>query len=348
MASDAVIVNVANYPLSNGLLRALPGTVRDGLRVGNWLRATNADMAIEGFAWPRAVHGGEPNAAPWNKFGIEAKMQQLLQMGLNKTRKRLFFYASAHGKLINTWPAMPAVYCASHGGGLPDLFASGGWLPVFVSADIYDEYICLFDCCNEWTPDGPPPFVQPGNLQPRQTLPHALVMAACQVNQQALDTPTGGVFTDVLLEALSGSAGKPGQAAVSAADVVAYVKENVPIRAGQVKAGHVQTPVVWIDPNLHADIDKFKLFDRQPVAAVDVTALLAGRSPNDVEVLGSDLEPAGTVLARPGGAAQLPTLYPGKYVLRRQADGWRQPVRLKTTVEDDGSVVAKAEPIGAA
>lgn len=346
MACDAVIVSVADYPNSSKLLRALPGAARDRQRMCSWLQSQKDHVDIEDFAWPPAPPpAAGVKAEPWNRQGVEAKMQKLLVSGLHATRHRLLFYASAHGMSVPASPAMPAVYCASHFSTVPDLFLSSGWVPQLTAAPIYDEYLCFFDCCNEWQP-GTLPVFQPLNLPGRSNPPRVLVVAACRPGQQALDTPTGGVFTDVLLEALSGSAGAPGSASVTAADVLDYLKENVPVRAAQVKPGHVQTPVEWSDPNWQSDLSAFVLFDRATVGRVDVTALLAGHDPADVEVLGSDLEPAGAVIAQPAGGACLPELFPGKYVLRSKANGWRQAIRLKTTVADDGSVSAKAEVHG--
>ncbi|CAH0353157.1 caspase family protein [Aquabacterium sp. CECT 9606] len=346
MPTDAVIVSVADYPSGNRLLRALPGAARDSQRMQKWLQANTEGVSIRDFTWPPpppALPGAD--ALPWNRLSIEATMQQLLVSGLHKTRDRLFFYASAHGMSVPTNPAMPAVFCASHWPTTaPDLFLSSGWVPQFTGAPVYDEYLCFFDCCNEWQP-GTLPVFQPLNLPARPVPPRVLVVAACKPGQQALDTPTGGVFTDVLLEALSGSAGKPGTAQVTAADVVAYLKENVVIRAAQVKPGHVQTPVEWMDPNAHADLNAFLLFDRLPVNAADVTSLLDGRDPSNVEVLDAELEPSGTVLAAPDGVAMLPNLFAGKYVLRCATDGWKKTIRLKTTVADDGSVVSRVEAL---
>ena len=352
MPTDAVIVSVADYPRSNRLLRALPGAAWDSLRMHKWLESNANSVSINDFSWPPAppalpsTHAAsEAEVKPWNRLNIEATMQQLLASGLHKTRERLFFYASAHGLSAPASPAMPAVYCASHWSTLPDLFLASGWVPQFTAAPAYDEYLCFFDCCNEWQP-GTLPVFQPMNLPPRPALPRVLVMAACKPGQQALDTPTGGVFTDVLLEALSGSAGTPGTPQVTAADVVAYLKENVPIRADQKKPGHLQTPVEWFDPNAHVDPSQFVLFERKPVVDADVTALLAGRDPAEVDVLDAELELAGTV--QPGvsaGTAVLPSLFAGKYVLRSKADGWKQAIRLKTAVVNDGSVVSRAEAL---
>jgi hypothetical protein len=344
MPCDAVVVSVADYPMSNKLLRSLPGAARDSQRMNQWLQSQQ-DVRIQNFAWPQAPAAGAAGPPPpWNSRGVEATMHQLLLQGLHQTQDRLFFYASAHGMSVPASPAMPAVFCASHYSRFPDLFLSSGWVPQFTSASAYNEYLCFFDCCNDWQP-GTLPIFQALNLPPREDPPRVLVVAACKPGQQALDTPTGGVFTDVLLEALTGSAGAPGKTPVTAADIVAYLKEVVPLRAAQAKPGHVQTPVEWVDPNGHVDLNAFVLFQRAPVHAVDVTALLAGNNPAGVEVQSSDLEPAGMLQAGPAGQALLPPLLPGKYVLRAKAAGWKQAIRLKTTVGDDGTIVAKAEPL---
>ena len=116
MPTDAVIVSVANYPRSNHLLRALPGAAHDRLRMQNWLESSGKGVSIKNFSWPpvlpavaAATDAGDADVEPWNRLSIEATMQQLLASGLNKTRDRLFFYASAHGLSAPSSPAMPAV-----------------------------------------------------------------------------------------------------------------------------------------------------------------------------------------------------------------------------------------------
>lgn len=343
MVSDAVILSVANYPHSRGRLHDLPGATRDSRRVASWLRAGSQDVEIEGFDWPPAPPANPDPSQSWDRLSIEVKLQRLLRNGLRKTRKRLFLYASAHGMCVPASPALPAIYCASHDTSIPDLFLSGGWVPQLTAAPIFDEYLCFFDCCNDSQPGSLPSF-QPQNLRIRQSPPGVLVMAACKPTQQALDTPNGGVFTDVLLEALSGSAGTPGCATVTAADVVAYVKENVPIRAAQLKPGHVQEPVVWTDSNSHAELGAFVLFERQAQTDVDVRPLLGGRGAPDVVLHSHDLQSVGPLRDGPQGQAWLPDIFPGKYVLRSQ--GWSQQVRVKTQVADDGSVVTLVEARG--
>ena len=343
MVSDAVILSVANYPHSRGRLHDLPGATHDSRRVAGWLRAGSQGVTIEGFDWPPAPPADPDPSESWDRFRIEGTMQRLLRNGLSKTRKRLFLYASAHGMCVPASPALPAIYCASHDASIPDLFLSGGWVPQLTAAPIFDEYLCFFDCCNDSQPGSLPSF-QMQNLRVRSSPPGVLVMAACKPSQQALDTPSGGVFTDVLLEALSGSAGTPGSATVTAADVVAYVKENVPIRAAQFKPGHVQEPVVWTDANSHADLGAFVLFNREPLNGVDVQFLLGERRAAEVVLHSHDLQPVAPLRDGPQGEAWLPDIFPGKYVLRSQA--WNQQVRVKTQVAVDGSVVAVVEARG--
>jgi hypothetical protein len=172
-----------------------------------------------------------------------------------------------------------------------------------------------------------------------------LVVAACSPNQQALESGTGGVFTEVLLEALSGSAGSPGAEWVTAGAVVDYLKENVPIRANQRKPGHGQTPKEWFDSTLHADLKSFRLFQREKIISIDVSAVVGGHAPPDIEVLGFDLEPVGALSSGGGATALLQGVFPGKYVLRDRNDGWQQGVRVKTQVSDDGSVSHVVEQI---
>jgi len=347
MISDAVILSVASYPFSRGRLKDLPGATRDSRRLANWLRAGSQDVAIRGFDWPPAPPAEPDPTQSWNRFSIEAAMQQMVSNGLRKARRRLFLYASAHGMCVPASPALPAIYCASHETSIPDLFLSGGWVPQLTAAPIFDEYLCFFDCCNDSQP-GSLPSYQFQNLRIRPPPPPGvLVMAACKPAQQALETGSGGgVFTDVLLEALSGSAGSPGSATVTAADVVAYVKENVPIRAAQILSGHVQEPVIWTDSNSHAELGAFVLFDRQTITGLDVRPLLGGRSAASVVLHSHDLQSVGPLRDGPQGEALLPDIFPGKYVLRSQGPEWNQQVRVKTRVADDGSVVAVVEARG--
>lgn len=345
MSTDVVIVEVSDYPYSGGRLNKLPGTVRDGLRMRNWLRTQAPAAKIQNFSWPLAA---SPDALAWNATSVSATLESLLRDGLDEPRRRLILYASAHGRFMSSSPPIPAVFCPSHRVKFPDLLAAGDWVRNLTGAPSYDEYLCFFDCCND-PYLGPVPFLPPLNMQPRDGQPRVLAMAACEPAQQALSHgQNGGVFTDVLLEALSGSAGTSTTGAVTAADIVAYVKENVPPRAAQLRAGHVQRPIEWLDPYAHQKLDSFELFQRQAVSGVDVRALLQGHSADGTEVLAHDLSVVGALQAGADGAAVLPTLLPGKYVLRHAAGAWHQTIRVKTAVQDDGSVVALAEtPVGA-
>ena len=42
----------------------------------------------------------------------------------------------------------------------------------------------------------------------------------------------------------------------------------------------------------------------------------------------------------------MPALFPGKYVLRSKADGWKKTIRLKNVVDDKGNVAAKVSETG--
>lgn len=340
MQSDALLVSVARYPYSGNRLSPLPGTMRDRLRVSRWVSDQAPGVALSDFVW-NGQTPAQPN--PWNGSAVESVLRSLLQQSLNAPRQRLFVYATAHGRYVSTSPPIPAVYCASHQTEVPDLLPTGDWLRSLIAARCYDEYVCFFDCCNDFQV-GPMPVMPALNLPPRRDTPKVLVMAACKPGEQALGHgQNGGVFTEVLLEALSGSAGSSASNAVTAANVVDYVKENVPARADALKPGHVQTPVVWLDPEAHARLDSFELFQRAPVQGVDVAALLAAHDPAAVEVCAHDLTPLGRLQAQADGTVPLPALLPGKYLLRSTLDDWRQTLRVKTRFDDDGRRVAFAE-----
>lgn len=339
IASDALVVSIGVYPNSGGLLRPLPGATRDGARVRNWVHAHAPAMGIQEVVWPPLP--GHEQEQPWNRYRLDGSMHDFICRGLQKMRGRLFVYISGHGRSTVQEPAMPAFYCAQHCRSLPDLFAPAGWIRLLTVAPIYREYLFFFDCCNEWQP-GQIPVPPQIEVPYRADKPSVLVVAACMPNQQALETDRGGVFTDVLLEALSGSAGPQG-ANVTARDVVSYLKENVPIRAESLKHGHAQTPKEWFDSGLHADLETFNLFQRQKVS-VEVAALVPAHV-IEVDVLDADLEAIGTLAREPGGSMTLRDVFPGKYVLRACAIDWRQAVLVKTVIDERGNVAAIAVPM---
>lgn len=345
MASDALIVSVSEYPFGNQQLRPLPGTARDHLRMLNWLKKQEKDITIDDFTWPLPSPASSDKSL-WNVRNLEARLHNLIRERTQQSRRRLFVYASTHGMAAPPISALPAVYCASHSFDMPDLFVTSGWVPQFTEAPFYQEYLCFFDCCNDAQLDTLPviQYPQTGYREPGDK-PGVLAVAACGRGQKALDTPTGGIFTDVLLEALSGSAGRPGMASVTAADVVAYLKENVPIRAAQYEVGHVQTPVAWLDAGLHIDLDEFVLFEREPVSGVAVSALLNGLDSVGAQVLDARLQHIGPVTVAPNSVVLLPDLFPGTYLLRGAGESWQLFIRVKTTVNDDGSVQAAAQTL---
>ena len=342
VATDALIVSISDYPVAGGLLAPLPGATRDSVRVSRFIAANTTGITVEDVCWPpRAAPPGQP-PRPWNKFRLDGAMRGYVNVGLQQMQDRLFVYISGHARCTVQDPAMPAVYCASHSRSVPDLFAPAGWVRLLTAAALYREYLFFFDCCNDMEP-GQVPQPPPLELKYRDDKPSVLVVAACAPNQQAVETDKGGVFTDVLLEALSGSAGGTGED-VTAREVVDYLKEWVPKRAEALEHGRVQTPKEWFDPGMHADLADFKLFKR-PKVSVDVGPLLEGRAAADVEVLGSDLEPAGALVAGAGAAVQLQDVYPGKYLLRARSGDWRRLVLVKTGVDDAGQVAPVVEPV---
>jgi hypothetical protein len=324
------------------LLPPLPGATRDSTRVGRFISANTTGITVEDVCWPprQPPPGGAPR--PWNKFRLDGLMRGYVDIGMQQMQDRLFVYISGHARSTVQDPAMPALYCASHSRNVPDLFAPAGWIRLLTAAALYREYLFFFDCCNDMQP-GQVPQPPPLELKYRDDTPSVLVVAACAPNQQAVETDKGGVFTDVLLEALSGSAGGTGED-VTAKEVVDYVKEWVPKRAEALEHGRVQTPKEWFDPGMHGDLAGFRLFKR-PKVLVDVGPLLEGRLAADVEVLGADLEPAGALTAGAGAAVQLQDVYPGKYVLRARSGDWRRVVLVKTTVDDSGQVTPVVEPV---
>ncbi|MBP1686336.1 MAG: Caspase domain [Deltaproteobacteria bacterium] len=344
-SSDALLVTVADYPISNGALRPLPGSAKDGLRVANWLKLHAPGINVMPLSYPPPGGAGSAaGVATLNREAVESSMKTLLAQTVPAMRDRLFVYFSGHGRSNIALPAMPAVYCAQHRRNLPDLFFSFNWIPLLTVSPAYHEYLFFFDCCNDFQTDPLPAAIIP-DIDPRTDRPSVLVVTAAQPGEQALESDDGGLFTDVLLEALSGSAGSPESDVVTAADLVNYLKEFVPGRARKQKPRHEQRPKVWFDSDQHADLKDYVLFKRDKVKGVDVSSLLDGHAAGDVDVLGFGLQPVTTLVNGAGGAATLEGVYPGRYVLKGRNDSWMQTIRITTPVEADGTVKFKAEAL---
>ena len=239
---------------------------------------------------------------------------------------------------------MPAVYCAQHSRKRPDLFFSFNWIPLLTVEPAYKEYLFFFDCCNDFQTDPLPPAIIP-DVDPRTDHPSVLLVTAAQPGEQALESDDGGLFTDVLLEALSGSAGSPTSNVVTAADLVNYLKEFVPERAKQRKPGHEQRPKVWFDSDQHADLKDYVLFKRDKITGVDVSPVLNGHAVADVDV--TELRPS--ACSQPGQRARRSGdargRFPGRYVLKGRNDDWVQAIRVTTPVNGDGTVKYRVDPI---
>jgi len=341
MSSDALLVTIGEFPSSSGMLRALPGTPEDGRRVKNWLGAHANGVNLIPMAWPPEQPA--PGLSPINKSAVESRITDLLTETSSGMRDRLFVYFSGHGRFNIAQPAMPALYCAQHRRALPDLFCSFNWIPLLTAMPAYREYLFFFDCCNDFQTDPLPALVTP-DIEPRTDRPSVLLITAAQPGEQAVELDSGGLFTDVLLEAMSGSAGSTGSDQITAANLVDYLKEIVPQRAKAVDKDRIQRPKVWFDSDLHSDLGSFNLCKRQKVS-VEVGALLGGHAPASVDALDFKLEPAAEVTAGPGGTAMLADLYPGQYVLRDRSDNWVQAIRVRTTVAPDGQVRPVAEAV---
>lgn len=341
MSCDALLVTIGEFPNSSGMLRALPGTPEDGRRVRNWLGAHARDVNVIAMAWP--PDDPAPGLRPLNKSTIESRITDLLTETSSGMRDRLFVYVSGHGRFSITQPAMPALYCAQHRRDLPDLFCSFNWIPLLTFMPAYREYLFFFDCCNDFQTDSLPAQIIP-DIVPRSDRPSVLLVTAAQPGEQAVELASGGLFTDVLLEAMSGSAGTAGSDQITAANLVDYLKEVVPQRARAVDKDRIQRPKVWFDSDLHADLTSFNLCGRNKVS-VEIGALLGGRTAAQLDVLDFRLEPVAAVTAGANGAAMVIDVFPGQYVLRDRGSDWVQAIRIRTTVVADGRVEPVAEAV---
>lgn len=342
MSCDALLVTIGEFPSSSGLLRALPGTPEDGRRVRNWLDTHHgADVNLIAMAWPPDKPA--PELSPINKSAVESRITDLLTATSAGMRDRLFVYCSGHGRFNMAQPAMPALYCAQHRRALPDLFCSFNWIPLLTAMPAYREYLFFFDCCNDFQTDPLPALTVP-DVDLRADKPSVLLVTAAQPGEQAIEQDGGGLFTDVLLEAISGSAGSVGSEEITAANLVDYLKEVVPIRARAVDPARTQRPKVWFDSDLHGDLASFNLCRRNKVS-VDLGALLGGHAAANVDVLDFKLAPVAAVAAAADGAAMVADVFPGQYVLRDRNDGWVQAIKIRTTVAADGRVQPLAEAV---
>lgn len=342
MSCDALLVTIGEFPGSSGMLRALPGTPEDGRRVRNWLDTQHgADVNVIAMAWPpdRPATG----QSPINKSAVESRITDLLTATSAGMRDRLFVYCSGHGRFNVAQPAMPALYCAQHRRSLPDLFCSFNWIPLLTALPAYREYLFFFDCCNDFQTDPLPALVIP-DVELRADRPAVLLVTAAQPGEQAIEQDGGGLFTDVLLEAISGSAGSVGSEEITAANLVDYLKEVVPIRARAIDPARTQRPKVWFDSDLHADLAGFSLCRRNKVS-VDVGALLNGHAADSIDVQDFKLQPVTAVTPAAGAAALIADVYPGQYVLRDRHSDWVQAIRIRTTVAADGHVKSLAEAV---
>lgn len=344
MSTDALLVSVADYPNADGALRSLPGVAKDNARVRNWIKQYAPDAEMRDLCWPP---GQDDPKELFSASKVEDAVKVLAARATAQPRDRLFVYFSGHGLQKPTQPAFPALYCALHNRSMPDLFPSYFWLPALTVLPAYRQYLIFLDCCNDDQTDPLP--VEPNvrlPLRADEDRPSVLVITAAQPNQQALEDANGGLFTSVLLEAMSGSAGAPDSDVVTAADVVNYVKEVVPIRANAMRPGKTQLPREWHDER-HIPLKDFILFHRSKVEGVAVGHLLDGRAPADIEVLNGALDPVGVMSV--DAVTQQPIVggfYPGQYVLRDRNDAnWLKAIRIRTPVDETGKVTPLAEPV---
>jgi hypothetical protein len=332
VATDALIVSISDYPVAGGLLPPLPGATRDSIRVGRFIAANTTGINVEDVCWPLRQEQPGQRPRPWNKFRLDGAMLSYVNVGLQQMQDRLFVYISGHARCTVQDPAMPAVYCASHSRNIPDLFAPAGWIRLLTAAALYREYLFFFDCCNDMEP-GQVPQPPPLELKYRADKPGVLVVAACAPNQQAVETDKA--FTDVLLEALSDP-----RAARARTSLSRRPPEGMGAEGPRRLHGWVQTPMEWSQPGMHGDPRASSFCGRR--CRWTSTAARGRRGRRSV---GSDLEPAGALVAGAGGAVNLQDVYPGKYVLRARSGDWRRLVLVKTGVDDAGQVAPVVEPV---
>jgi hypothetical protein len=346
MTTDALLVSVAGYPNADGVLRPLPGVAKDNTRVRNWLAKYAPDVEVHDLFWP--VEKGNPKDL-FSASKVEDEIRKLVVRSSGQQRDRLFIHFSGHGLQKPTVPAFPALYCALHSRSLPDIFPSFFWLPALTLLPGYKQYLIFLDCCND---DQTDPLPAEPNIRLMQRADDdrasVLVIAAAQPNQQALEDKNGALFTGVLLEAMSGSAGAPDTDVVTAADVVNYVKEEVPIRANRMSPGKTQLPREWHDDR-HVPLKDYVMFHRSKVKDVSLAGLLDGHAADNLEVLDGAFAPiaGATVTLEP--ATQAPVVsgvYPGRYILRDRGDtNWVRAFRIRTPVDEKGDVSTIAEAV---
>jgi hypothetical protein len=131
---------------------------------------------------------------------------------------------------------------------------------------------------------------------------------------------------------------------VTAANLVDYLKEVVPVRAKEIDPKRTQRPKVWFDSDQHADLKNYPLYQR-PKVSVDVSGLLNGHAAAGIDVLKFDFDPVCDLSTAAGGGATVDGIYPGRYLLKDRNDGWVQAFRIRTPVDAAGNVKPVAEAV---
>jgi uncharacterized caspase-like protein len=240
----AVVVGVNHYP--SGDLQPLSNALRDAAAFEKWL----LDTSTGGGLLPencRTILSQENSGTPINE-DIDQAFEVVLQQveARPAPHRRLYFYFSGHGmaaSLLQTYLCLPKW---SNRRRRMALDSEDYWL-MLAETGLFQEMVCLFDCCRSYKPGigGLPSTL--GQARPdRNAFQSRLFIAfAAEFLQSAYEHPEfdgHGFFTQALLSGLRGGACQP--AGGAPAQRLKSFLESETVHLAKL-AKKIQTPTVF-------------------------------------------------------------------------------------------------------
>ncbi|WP_294823242.1 caspase family protein [uncultured Flavobacterium sp.] len=247
MEEYAIIIGINHYtPVNKRGLQTLGGAIPDAEKIYEWIRSETGGGVPEQNAFLIVSQDNPLNPIKHQiDEVISGITHQILERGV--AAKRLYFYFAGHGLAVEDDDDNNGLCMANWNEIDKDIAAlsSSDYRKKFKTGGLFQEIVMWLDCCRQvqvlFHPQG-------GGVHRYGLTQNPVYMKAlaAQYENEAFEVsgPKGekrGVFTEVLLEGLTGGADVDGQ--ITAQSLTNYLYKHVPTRAQSY--GYSQVPEIY-------------------------------------------------------------------------------------------------------
>lgn len=249
MSTYAIVIGVNHYlPPAESGLRALAGAIPDAMAVADWLRGPGA-VPEENLYLLTSVVGREKVLRHNVEETVAEITRKVVQQGADADR--LYFYFAGHGMGIESDIENNALIMSNWDHYIFDAgtLSSSDYKTKFATEGFFKEVVLWLDCCrNKKLRLSPAPSAGV-NFRGRHRNPKVFLGFGTTYDNAAYEAAVPddpereprGIFTQVLLEGLSGAAVNA-EGIVDSESLTGYLYDRVPVAARQ--AGFSQEPEI--------------------------------------------------------------------------------------------------------